>query len=85
MFSSSTGSMAAMGTLIRWATLAAVAVFAYLLLSQRNDPARPGESGIRGALARLRQIGRKVQLVALIYVLTIVISAVLRVAFGWGM
>ncbi len=71
-------------TVIRWATLIALAVFAYLLLTQSHQPARPGMGRLGVAFARLREVGRKVQLVALIYVLTIVVSAVVRVLFGWG-
>lgn len=71
-------------TVFRWTTLIALAVFAYLLLTQSRLPAKPGQSRLGSALARVREIGRKAQLVALIYVLTIVVSAVLRAVFGWG-
>ncbi|MEI6137178.1 MAG: hypothetical protein WCQ48_07170 [Chloroflexota bacterium] len=71
-----------MGTVFRWASLIALAVFAYLLLTQSNYPRRPGQGRLGAAFARMREIGRKVQLVLLIYVLTIMISAVLQL-YGW--
>ncbi len=72
-------------SVIRWATLIALAVFAYLLIAQSRQPERPGQGGLGAALGRFRALGRRVRLVALIYVLTIVVSAVLRVLFGWGL
>lgn len=71
-----------MGTVFRWASLIALVVFAYLLLTQSNQTRRPGQGRMGAAVARMREIGRKVQLVALIYVLTIMISAVLQL-YGW--
>jgi NADH:ubiquinone oxidoreductase subunit 4 (subunit M) len=71
-----------MGTLIRWLTLVALAVVVYMIFTQAGPP---GRSGLAGTLAKLRLVARKARLVALLYVLVIVISAVLRLMFGWSL
>ena len=58
-----------MGSLIRILLLATLLVVAYYVLF------RPRE---------LRHIGRQARKVGYAYVIAILISAVLRVAFGWG-
>ena len=70
-----------MGTLIRWLTLIAILVIAYYALTSRQAQSQPG---LRGFLEKVRVIGRKARLVALIYVAVLVVSAFVRV-MGWGL
>lgn len=71
-----------MGTLIRWLTLIAILVIAYVVLTSSTAQTQPG---LRGLLEKIRFVGRKARLVALIYITVIVASAIVRVAFGWGL
>lgn len=70
-----------MGTLIRWATLIAILVVAYYALTSTQAQSQPG---LRGLLEKIQFVGRKVRLVALIYVAVLVISAVVRIS-GWSL
>ncbi|MEI7926745.1 MAG: hypothetical protein WCI61_11250 [Chloroflexota bacterium] len=70
-----------MGTLIRWLTLGALLVFAYMALT---SPAAQSHPGLRGLLERIRFVARRARLVALIYIAVLVISAALRY-YGWGL
>ena len=70
-----------MGTLIRWATLIAILAVAYYALTSSQAQSQPG---LRGLLEKVRFVGRKVRLVALIYVAVLVVSAFVRV-MGWGL
>ena len=70
-----------MGTLIRWLTLAVVLYFAYQALTSEAAQAQPG---LRGLLQKIRLIGRKMRLVAMIYIAVLVVSAALRI-MGWGL
>ncbi|MFA7249919.1 MAG: hypothetical protein WC273_09855 [Dehalococcoidia bacterium] len=67
-----------MGTAIRWITLVSVGVLIYLVLTEGRQKGGPGVMG------KLRLIGQKIRLVALLYVLAIVLSAAVRVLFGWN-
>lgn len=69
-----------MGTLIRWATLIAILVVAYYALTSTQAQSQPG---LRGLLEKMQFVGRKVRLVALIYVAVLVVSAVVRIS-GWS-
>ena len=70
-----------MGTLIRWASLIAMLAIAYYALTSTQAQSQPG---LRGLLEKIRFVGRKARLVALIYVAVLVISAGLRL-MGWGL
>jgi hypothetical protein len=70
-----------MGTLIRWLTLITILVIAYMALSSKTAQTQPG---LRGLLEKIRFIGRKARLVALIYIAVLVISAALKY-YGWGL
>lgn len=67
--------------MIRWATLIAILVVAYYALTSQQAQSQPG---LRGLLEKVKFVGRKVRLVALIYVAVLVISAVVRIS-GWSL
>lgn len=70
-----------MGTLLRILVIVTIALVAYELLMQYRRP--KGECvGVGGRFAQIRQLLRKARQVALIYVVVIVVSGILRIT-GW--
>ena len=69
-----------MGTLLRILVIVTIALVAYELLMQYRRP--KGEVPAGGRFAQVRMLLRKARQVALIYVVVIVVSGILRIT-GW--